>query len=198
MFPANRFPFQQLLKNGEAVNCPKCQVIVQKKDGCDWICCLMCKTEICWVTKQARWGPQVRDNTTWFIRSVIHKHQTVNLDLVFGLLRVLETHQVVADVESTESSATRSARTATERCSVNKAKTCATVTTLTTLLELIQVRLMCYTVVFVPLKQSDHWHINQNVYRKGSAICSRNKDSERVYKNKSIWAFIGLKKKCYF
>ncbi|RXN04352.1 ranBP-type and C3HC4-type zinc finger-containing 1-like protein [Labeo rohita] len=48
----------QLLKNGEAMNCPKCQVIVQKKDGCDWICCLMCKTEICWVTKQARWGPQ--------------------------------------------------------------------------------------------------------------------------------------------
>lgn len=51
---------QQLVRNGEAMNCPKCQVIVQKKDGCDWICCLMCKTEICWVTKQARWGPQVR------------------------------------------------------------------------------------------------------------------------------------------
>ncbi|KAL2091348.1 hypothetical protein ACEWY4_013611 [Coilia grayii] len=48
---------QALLDNGEAMYCPKCQVIVQKKDGCDWICCLMCKTEICWVTRQARWGP---------------------------------------------------------------------------------------------------------------------------------------------
>nr|XP_046165991.1 ranBP-type and C3HC4-type zinc finger-containing protein 1 isoform X1 [Oncorhynchus gorbuscha] len=48
---------ESLLQNGEAMHCPKCKVIVQKKDGCDWICCLMCKTEICWVTKQARWGP---------------------------------------------------------------------------------------------------------------------------------------------
>ncbi|MCJ8744494.1 hypothetical protein PDJAM_G00119410 [Pangasius djambal] len=47
-----------MLQNGEAMYCPKCKVIIQKKDGCDWICCLMCKTEICWVTKQARWGPQ--------------------------------------------------------------------------------------------------------------------------------------------
>lgn len=54
----------QLLKNGEAMNCPKCQVIVQKKDGCDWISCLMCKTEICWVTKQARWGPKGTGDTS--------------------------------------------------------------------------------------------------------------------------------------
>ncbi|CAB1353926.1 unnamed protein product, partial [Coregonus sp. 'balchen'] len=39
---------ESLLQNGEAMHCPKCKVIVQKKDGCDWICCLMCKTEICW------------------------------------------------------------------------------------------------------------------------------------------------------
>lgn len=50
---------QSLLQNGEAMKCPRCDIIVQKKDGCDWICCLMCKTEICWVTKQARWGPNV-------------------------------------------------------------------------------------------------------------------------------------------
>ncbi|XP_053723963.1 ranBP-type and C3HC4-type zinc finger-containing protein 1 [Synchiropus splendidus] len=48
---------EDLLKNGEAMHCPRCDVVVQKKDGCDWICCVMCKTEICWVTKQARWGP---------------------------------------------------------------------------------------------------------------------------------------------
>lgn len=54
---------QNLLQNGEAMKCPRCDIIVQKKDGCDWICCLMCKTEICWVTKQARWGPNVNTNT---------------------------------------------------------------------------------------------------------------------------------------
>ncbi|KAF3690101.1 RanBP-type and C3HC4-type zinc finger-containing protein 1 [Channa argus] len=48
---------ENLLQNGEAMKCPRCDIIVQKKDGCDWISCLMCKTEICWVTKQARWGP---------------------------------------------------------------------------------------------------------------------------------------------
>lgn len=41
------------------MKCPQCDIIVQKKDGCDWICCVMCRTEICWVTKQARWGPNV-------------------------------------------------------------------------------------------------------------------------------------------
>ncbi|XP_051549095.1 ranBP-type and C3HC4-type zinc finger-containing protein 1-like [Myxocyprinus asiaticus] len=55
---------EQLLKNGEAMECPKCKVIVQKKDGCDWICCMMCKTEICWVTKQARWGPKGAGDTS--------------------------------------------------------------------------------------------------------------------------------------
>ncbi|XP_054877147.1 ranBP-type and C3HC4-type zinc finger-containing protein 1 [Poeciliopsis prolifica] len=49
---------ENMLQNGEAMKCPRCDIIVQKKDGCDWICCLMCKTEICWVTKQARWGPK--------------------------------------------------------------------------------------------------------------------------------------------
>lgn len=54
---------QSMLQNGEAMKCPRCDIIVQKKDGCDWICCLMCKTEICWVTKQARWGPNVNTHT---------------------------------------------------------------------------------------------------------------------------------------
>ncbi|KAJ7999758.1 hypothetical protein DPEC_G00197740 [Dallia pectoralis] len=49
---------ESLLQNGEAMHCPTCKVIVQKKDGCDWICCLMCKTEICWITRQSRWGPK--------------------------------------------------------------------------------------------------------------------------------------------
>ncbi|KAL4648907.1 ranBP-type and C3HC4-type zinc finger-containing protein 1 isoform X1 [Arapaima gigas] len=52
-----------MLQTGEAMHCPKCQIIVQKKDGCDWMCCVMCKTEICWVTRQARWGPKARDTS---------------------------------------------------------------------------------------------------------------------------------------
>ncbi|XP_078092989.1 ranBP-type and C3HC4-type zinc finger-containing protein 1 isoform X2 [Mustelus asterias] len=48
-----------LLHSGEAMNCPQCKIVVQKKSGCDWLRCTMCKTEICWVTKGARWGPLV-------------------------------------------------------------------------------------------------------------------------------------------
>lgn len=47
----------KMLKSGDAINCPKCNIIIQKKVGCDWIRCSMCKEEICWVTKGPRWGP---------------------------------------------------------------------------------------------------------------------------------------------
>ncbi|KAK3085646.1 hypothetical protein FSP39_006577 [Pinctada imbricata] len=50
----------EMVKKGDAMNCPQCDVILQKKDGCDWIKCSICKTEICWVTKGRRWGPLVR------------------------------------------------------------------------------------------------------------------------------------------
>nr|DBA23914.1 TPA: hypothetical protein GDO54_011627 [Pyxicephalus adspersus] len=53
-----------LVQTGEAMHCPACQIIVQKKDGCDWIRCTMCQTEICWVTKGPRWGPQGPGDTT--------------------------------------------------------------------------------------------------------------------------------------
>ncbi|XP_072013741.1 ranBP-type and C3HC4-type zinc finger-containing protein 1-like isoform X2 [Amphiura filiformis] len=46
-----------MVRDGEAMKCPKCGIIVQKKDGCDWIRCTMCKVEICWVTRGLRWGP---------------------------------------------------------------------------------------------------------------------------------------------
>uniref|UniRef100_A0AAQ4NPD7 RanBP-type and C3HC4-type zinc finger-containing protein 1 n=1 Tax=Gasterosteus aculeatus aculeatus TaxID=481459 RepID=A0AAQ4NPD7_GASAC len=55
---------ESLLQNKEAMKCPRCDIVIQKKDGCDWICCLMCKTEICWVTKQARWGPNGNGDTS--------------------------------------------------------------------------------------------------------------------------------------
>ncbi|XP_072007147.1 ranBP-type and C3HC4-type zinc finger-containing protein 1-like isoform X2 [Engystomops pustulosus] len=53
-----------LLQTGEAMYCPACKIIVQKKDGCDWIRCTMCQTEICWVTKGPRWGPQGPGDTS--------------------------------------------------------------------------------------------------------------------------------------
>ncbi|KAL6112270.1 rbck1 [Pungitius sinensis] len=55
---------ESLLQNQEAMKCPRCDIVIQKKDGCDWICCLMCKTEICWVTKQARWGSNGSGDTS--------------------------------------------------------------------------------------------------------------------------------------
>uniref|UniRef100_A0A8D2P976 RING-type domain-containing protein n=1 Tax=Zosterops lateralis melanops TaxID=1220523 RepID=A0A8D2P976_ZOSLA len=48
---------RDMLQQGEAMHCPTCRIVVQKKDGCDWIRCTMCHTEICWVTKGPRWGP---------------------------------------------------------------------------------------------------------------------------------------------
>ena len=43
------------------MKCPQCAVVLQKKDGCDWMRCSMCRTEICWATKGRRWGPNVRN-----------------------------------------------------------------------------------------------------------------------------------------
>lgn len=49
----------EMLRRGEAMACPTCDVVLMKKMGCDWLRCSMCKTEICWVTKGPRWGPAV-------------------------------------------------------------------------------------------------------------------------------------------
>ncbi|XP_060632016.2 sharpin isoform X2 [Anolis sagrei] len=48
---------KMLVQVGEAMHCPVCRIVVQKKGGCDWIRCPVCQTEICWVTKGPRWGP---------------------------------------------------------------------------------------------------------------------------------------------
>lgn len=55
---------EDMLKNGDAMKCPKCQVILMKKWGCDWLKCSMCHTEVCWVTKGPRWGPDGRGDTS--------------------------------------------------------------------------------------------------------------------------------------
>lgn len=46
-----------MLQTGNAMRCPKCNVVIMKRSGCDALVCAMCKLNICWATKQARWGP---------------------------------------------------------------------------------------------------------------------------------------------
>ena len=53
-----------MLTSGEAMKCPKCQVIITKRDGCDWLLCASCRTEICWATRGARWGPAGRGDVS--------------------------------------------------------------------------------------------------------------------------------------
>ncbi|XP_025829856.1 uncharacterized protein LOC108736336 [Agrilus planipennis] len=54
----------EMVNKGEALTCPTCQVILMKKWGCDWLRCSMCKTEICWVTRGPRWGPNGKGDTS--------------------------------------------------------------------------------------------------------------------------------------
>ena len=60
---------QKMIQQGEAMNCTQCGVIVQKKEGCDWIKCSVCKTELCWATKGPRWGPKVKSSDLHCFRS---------------------------------------------------------------------------------------------------------------------------------
>lgn len=55
---------EELITRGDAMNCPKCKIILQKKSGCDWMKCTMCRTEICWATKGPRWGPNGPGDTS--------------------------------------------------------------------------------------------------------------------------------------
>ena len=48
---------KKLVKKKEAMHCPDCNIIILKKEGCDWLRCSMCQLEICWVTQKPRWGP---------------------------------------------------------------------------------------------------------------------------------------------
>ncbi|KAK9888377.1 hypothetical protein WA026_000628 [Henosepilachna vigintioctopunctata] len=59
-----RLMLDEMVKNGEALKCPTCHVIMMKKWGCDWLRCSMCKTEICWVTRGPRWGPGGKGDTS--------------------------------------------------------------------------------------------------------------------------------------
>ena len=48
-----------MIRRGDGIPCPHCSVMLVRKWGCDWMRCPMCRTEICWVTRGPRWGPDV-------------------------------------------------------------------------------------------------------------------------------------------
>ncbi|EFX78635.1 hypothetical protein DAPPUDRAFT_320293 [Daphnia pulex] len=48
-----------LVDSCEALSCPQCQV-VNIGAAIAWVRCSVCRTEICWVTKQNRWGPNAQ------------------------------------------------------------------------------------------------------------------------------------------
>ena len=51
-------PCDDLIKSGHLIRCPKCNVYIEKiESGCQCVRCFICKLDICWLTKQPRWGP---------------------------------------------------------------------------------------------------------------------------------------------
>ncbi|XP_029955998.1 ranBP-type and C3HC4-type zinc finger-containing protein 1 [Salarias fasciatus] len=64
-----------LVQSGEAMHCPQCGIIVQKRDGCDWLRCTVCHTEICWVTRGPRWGPGGPGDTSGGCRCNVNKQK---------------------------------------------------------------------------------------------------------------------------
>lgn len=56
--------FEQLIRDGEAMKCPQCDIIISRNEGCEWVQCTMCKLEICWATKGPRWGPGGKGDTS--------------------------------------------------------------------------------------------------------------------------------------
>uniref|UniRef100_A0A8C5EKU0 RanBP-type and C3HC4-type zinc finger-containing protein 1 n=1 Tax=Gouania willdenowi TaxID=441366 RepID=A0A8C5EKU0_GOUWI len=64
-----------LVLSGEAMHCPQCGIIVQKRDGCDWLRCTVCHIEICWVTRGPRWGPQGPGDTSGGCRCKVNNQK---------------------------------------------------------------------------------------------------------------------------
>ncbi|XP_075533082.1 uncharacterized protein LOC142566143 isoform X4 [Dermacentor variabilis] len=48
---------EEMLKTQQAMRCPQCRVVIIKRSGCDFMVCSSCKTQLCWATRGARWGP---------------------------------------------------------------------------------------------------------------------------------------------
>ena len=115
--PDGRFSprWQTLVQLGEAMRCPTCRIVVQKKDGCDWIRCAVCQTEICWVTKGPRWGPAVSPpGAGGGAGDPPRRAASLTLARFTPNSRVLGTPAAAVAATSTASGATRAARTATD------------------------------------------------------------------------------------
>lgn len=54
---------ENLIVAGEAMKCPRCDIPVMKKDGCDFLTCTTCRLGICWRTKKPR-HPLTKENGT--------------------------------------------------------------------------------------------------------------------------------------
>ncbi|XP_077502126.1 uncharacterized protein LOC144113085 isoform X2 [Amblyomma americanum] len=55
---------EEMLKTEQAMRCPQCRVVIIKRSGCDFMVCTSCKTQLCWATKGARWGPGGQGDTS--------------------------------------------------------------------------------------------------------------------------------------
>jgi len=55
---------KKMVASGECMKCSKCNSVVQKLSGCDWLVCTQCQCELCWATKGPRWGPAGRGDTS--------------------------------------------------------------------------------------------------------------------------------------
>ncbi|CAF0737518.1 unnamed protein product, partial [Brachionus calyciflorus] len=56
---------EDLLDSGAIIRCPKCLILIEKYDGgCQFVRCFYCKLDICWLTRQPRWGPGGKGDTT--------------------------------------------------------------------------------------------------------------------------------------
>lgn len=60
---ASESAISEMIKQGTAMYCPRCQIPVQKIIGCDFITCTACKLGICWVTKKPRLSFKKADGT---------------------------------------------------------------------------------------------------------------------------------------
>lgn len=54
-----------LAKDGTIIKCPECGVFIEKyKGACQFVRCYFCRLDICWLTKQPRWGPNGKGDTS--------------------------------------------------------------------------------------------------------------------------------------
>lgn len=56
-----RVYIQNIMASKEAMQCPKCGILVMKDDGCSFVTCAACELEICFLTQKPRHGTVLSD-----------------------------------------------------------------------------------------------------------------------------------------